>query len=208
MTAPEERITTIDLLRHGACEGGEIYRGTTDVALTPQGWEQMEASIGDHADWHCIVSSPLTRCKKFAEQHAERLQLPLQIKSDFREMDFGAWEGRLLQEVWAEDPDLVSRFYADPAAVTPPGGEPVPVAQERSVRAWQDLLCDRQGENILLVCHGGIIRLLLSHLLGMSLAAISQLHVPYGCLARIRVYHRSGEDFPVLVSLNAGIPAS
>ncbi len=55
--------TTIDLLRHGACEGGEIFRGSSDVALSEQGWQQMRAAIADEtAPWQAVVSSSLQRC--------------------------------------------------------------------------------------------------------------------------------------------------
>ena len=45
------RVTTIDFLRHGECEGGNIYRGSTDVVLSRCGYRQMErvtdAAYGD-----------------------------------------------------------------------------------------------------------------------------------------------------------------
>ncbi len=56
----------VDLLRHGACAGGEIYRGRSDVALSELGLKQMQAAVlGLH--WQSIISSPLQRCDKFAQ---------------------------------------------------------------------------------------------------------------------------------------------
>jgi alpha-ribazole phosphatase len=204
MSSQQERVTTIDLLRHGACQGGEIYRGRTDVQLSAEGWQQMEQAVSAATDWQRIVTSPLLRCREFAEYCAGRFKLPLQVDAALQEMDFGEWEGRLSQEVWQEDPDLVTRFYDDPGAVTPPGGESTSDAQSRIVAAWQALLQQCVGDRLLLVCHGGVIRLLLAHVLAMPLAAVMRLYIPYASMARVRVYHRKCGDVAVLISLNCG----
>jgi alpha-ribazole phosphatase len=205
MPAQNDRTTTIDLLRHGVCEGGEIYRGRTDVSLTAEGWQQMEQATDSSPGWKRIVTSPLLRCRTFSEHRAKQLQLPLQVESAMREMDFGEWEGRLLQDVWRENPDLVSRFYQDPEAVTPPGGESTVDALARITATWRELLQQYAGEELLLVCHGGVIRLLLSHLLDMPLSAIARLHIPYASITRVQIHHSERGDFPVLMSLNAGV---
>ncbi|MCB1845112.1 MAG: histidine phosphatase family protein, partial [Halioglobus sp.] len=121
-------VTTIDLLRHGECQGGEIYRGTTDVLLTDRGWQQMESSLHvdiAHAEtpWDRIISSPLQRCRRFAEAKGQALSIPVDCHEGFREMDFGEWEGRPIEEVHRDDAEAVTRFYQDPATVAPPGGE-------------------------------------------------------------------------------------
>mgnify|MGYP003647683723 FL=1 len=203
MSTSDETVTTIDLLRHGACDGGEIYRGRTDVALSTEGWQQMVQATASAARWQAVATSPLQRCRTFAEHCASRFDIPILVIDALREMDFGEWEGRLLQDVWRSDADLVSRFYADPGTVTPPGGEPVAAAQSRVVEAWKTLLQATAGQHLLLVCHGGVIRLLLSHLLQMPLATIARLHIPYASIARVQVYRRDGHDFPVLMALNS-----
>jgi alpha-ribazole phosphatase len=204
MSSQEEQITNVGLLRHGTCRGGEIYRGRTDVQLNEEGWGQMEQAISASAGWQRIVTSPLLRCREFAEHYAARLGVPLQVDPTMKEMDFGDWEGRLLQDVWQADPELVSRFYEDPGSVTPPGGEPTAAAQFRIAEGWWALIQERTGEHILLVCHGGVIRLLLSHLLDLPLSSIARLHIPYASMARVQVHHRDSGDFPVLLSLNSG----
>src|SRR6187401_779020 len=99
MSSQVEPVTTIDLLRHGACQGGEIYRGRTDVQLSGEGWQQMERAVRAPADWQRIVTSPLLRCREFAEHCARRFSLPLQLENALQELDFGEWEGRLVQEI-------------------------------------------------------------------------------------------------------------
>lgn len=201
----QDIVTTVDLMRHGACEGGEIYRGTTDVALSKEGWRQMEQATARAAPWQCVVTSPLLRCRAFAEQCAARLEIPVMEVPGLREMDFGEWEGRLLKEVWRSDKTTVSAFYKDPETTAPPGGEPTVEAQQRMVEAWHSVMRECAGQHLLLVCHGGVIRLLLSHLLNMPLAAIARLHIPYGSVSRVQVHRHRGEEFPVLMSLNAEV---
>lgn len=203
MPSQAEKVTTVDLLRHGACQGGEIYRGRTDVALSSAGWQQMEKAIAIAADWQTVVTSPLSRCRVFAEHCATQFKIPLEVVAGLQEIDFGQWEGKLLQDVWRSDAQLVSQFYNDPGAITPPGGEPTTVAQQRVVESWGNLMQACSGQHLLMVCHGGVIRLLLSHLLHMPLSAIARLHIPYASISRVQVYHRDGGDFPVLMSLNS-----
>ena len=194
--------TTIDLLRHGACEGGEIYRGTTDVNLSAVGLEQMNRAVASPADWQRVISSPLVRCKDFATTCSSNLDLPLTIEPAFREMDFGDWEGRLVADVWRDDRERAQRFFANPAHASPPGGEHVNDVVARVAGAWSALMSRHAGEHLLLVSHGGVMRILISYLLDMPLASISRLHVPYASMARLSVIHRDEGQFPMLVSLN------
>jgi broad specificity phosphatase PhoE len=164
----------------------------------------MEQAVSTPRGWQRIITSPLVRCREFAEHCAGRFNLPLQVDVALQEMDFGDWEGRLVEEVWQESPELLGRFYHDPSAVTPPGGESTAAAQSRVVVAWQALLQQCAGDRLLLVCHGGVIRLLLAHVLAMPLAAVMRLYIPYASMAQVRVYHRDSGDVAVLMSLNSG----
>lgn len=200
-------ITTIDLLRHGECQGGEIYRGTTDVPLTDRGWQQMESSLHidvAHAEtpWDRIVSSPLQRCLLFSEAKGQELSIPVHSHTGFREMDFGDWEGRDINEVHREDAEAVTRFYKDPASVAPPGGESMEMVQGRLLAAWQQILNEHKGEHLLLVQHGGTIRILLAELLQMPLASVTRLEIHYASLSRVQIYETETDPFPKLVFLN------
>lgn len=200
------QTTTIDLLRHGACEGGEIFRGSTDVPLTATGWAQMEATLEPHAGWQRIVCSTMQRCCRFAEKTAERLDLPCQTVPNLREISFGDWEGRLIAEVEREQGELLQRFWNDPANSCAPNGEAMAVFRERVVVAVDELLAAHQGEHLLVVTHGAVIRLLMCEWLQMSMMAFSRIAVPYGCLTRFKVFHVEGKAPWVQLVLHGGVP--
>src|SRR5690625_5890157 len=69
------RVTTFDLLRHGRCEGGEMFRGSTDVALLDSGLEAMAGALSGLGGWQRIVSSPMRRCLRFARQDRKSTRL-------------------------------------------------------------------------------------------------------------------------------------
>ncbi|HGX93044.1 MAG TPA: histidine phosphatase family protein [Candidatus Tenderia sp.] len=179
--------TLIDLLRHGEPKGGARYRGRTDDPLTDAGWAQMAQATAQPREWDRVVTSPLKRCARFARPLAARLGVPLQQDAAFGEIDFGRWEGLSAEALMAQDADALARYYADPWANTPPGAEPLAEFQARVVAAWQSLLAAHAGERVLLVSHGGVMRIILSHVLGMSPESLFKLHIPYACVSRVRV---------------------
>lgn len=191
----------LDVLRHGECQGGEIFRGATDVALSDAGWQQMRASAERAAaPWQRIVSSPLQRCRAFAEELSARLEIPLSVDPDWREMSFGQWEGQLREEVFAREAQAISAFYRDPVNCAPPQGEAGDVLQARVVEAYQRVLAEASGQHVLIVTHGGVIRALLAHVLGMPLQRMFTLDVPYACLSGLHHVERAG--FSRLLSHN------
>lgn len=189
------QTTTIDLLRHGACEGGEIFRGSTDVPLTVQGWEQMRASLSTHSGWDCVVSSNLQRCKNFAAQFAEKNNLPLHFDARFREIHFGDWEGQKIADVERDHGTSLWKFWNDPECFTPPNGEAMLDFRERVLDAAHAILDEHRGKHILLISHGAVIRTLLCEWLQMPMTAFSKIAVPYAGLSRVRLYRR-GEEKP------------
>lgn len=172
--------TRIDLLRHGQCEGGEIFRGSTDVLLTESGWSDMrdQLDLRSPAPWHRIVCSPLQRCQRFAEEAAERLNLPLTIEPDLREMHFGDWEGQNIAQL-REDDALLARWGEDPEAHSPPNGESLSVFAERVSLALNRLGAQYPGEYLLVVTHGGVIRYLLTQAKGVERNRLRDMFVPY-----------------------------
>jgi alpha-ribazole phosphatase len=200
-------ITTIDLLRHGQTQADDILRGRIDVPLSDHGYQQMLDRVAHYISpalpWQRLISSPLQRCAKFAEDLSRQHGAPISIDPGFLEMDFGDWDGRSFEELRGEDPVLFKKIWREPQHYSPPNGESFATFSARITKAWEQLLEHYCGEHILLVCHGGVIRALLGHIMQTPLTALSRIDVPYACLSRIKVYHHAGQDhWPELVFHN------
>lgn len=180
--------TLIDLLRHGEPKGGMKFRGHRDDPLSADGWAQMRAATADAAGWELIMASPLRRCADFAVELAARLDVPLETETRFREIGFGAWEGLTVEQVAASEPQALERFWRDPARHAPPGGESLAVFESRVVAGWGDLLSRHAGKKTLVICHGGVIRLILAQVLEMPRTHLFRLNVPFASVSRVRIW--------------------
>ncbi|WP_413792199.1 MULTISPECIES: alpha-ribazole phosphatase family protein [unclassified Pseudomonas] len=177
----------LDLLRHGETELGGGLRGSLDDALTAKGWAQMHAAVDTGGPWDRLVSSPLQRCARFAEQLGARLGVPVQLDKDLQELHFGAWEGRSAAALMDTDADALGRFWADPYGFTPPDGEPVLVFSSRVLAAVERLHSAYAGQRVLLVSHGGVMRLLLAQARGLPREQLLNVEVGHGALFALRV---------------------
>jgi alpha-ribazole phosphatase len=193
--------TIIDLLRHGEPVGGPRYRGHVDDPLSDKGWAQMRAAVaGRDEEWDVVVSSDLTRCADFARELATRHDLPHLLDSAFREVSFGMWEGRTAAELLAADPGGVAAFWRDPVRNTPLGAEPLTHFRDRVIDAWERLLQAQRGQRVLLVCHAGVMRILLLHALDLRLDAFYRFEPGNASLVRLKVTDgRHGEAWHQLV---------
>ena len=178
--------TIIDLLRHGEPVGGRMYRGGIDHPLSELGWQQMRNATASPEAWQHIVSSPLARCRDFAEELAGRLGVDWEIDARLREVGFGSWEGKTGAELRATDPDLLKRFYHDPVGERPAGAEPLDAFLGRVGASIDALKARHAGRHILLVCHAGVIRAAVAHTLGAPLPALYRLDVANAALTRLQ----------------------
>lgn len=177
----------LDLLRHGETELGGGLRGSLDDALTEQGWAQMRAAVIEQGPWDRLVSSPLQRCARFAEELGAQLGLPVQLDNDLQELHFGAWEGQSAAALMDTDAEALGVFWADPYAFTPPEGEPVVDFSTRVLAAVERLHAAYAGERVLLISHGGVMRLLMAQARGLPREQLLNVEVGHGALFSLSV---------------------
>ena len=177
----------LDLLRHGETELGGGLRGSLDDALTANGWTQMRAAVVDGGPWDRIVSSPLQRCARFAAELGEQLNLSVHLDKDLQELHFGAWEGQSAAALMETDAEALGLFWADPYGFTPPQGEPVSAFSARVLAAVARLQAAYAGERILLVSHGGVMRLLLAQARSLPREQLLNVEVGHGALFALTV---------------------
>jgi alpha-ribazole phosphatase len=177
----------LDLLRHGETELGGGLRGSLDDALTEKGWAQMRAAVVEGGPWERIVSSPLQRCARFAVELGERLNLSVHLDTDLQELHFGAWEGQSAAALMETDAEALGLFWADPYSFTPPQGEPVSEFSSRVLAAVARLHNTYAGERVLLISHGGVMRLLLAQARGLPREQLLNVEVAHGAVFALTV---------------------
>ena len=190
------------VVRHGETfyNAQRRFTGQSDVPLNPLG-ERQAAALGDclaTEQLDVIVTSDLERTRVTARTIAYNHGLHLQEDIDLRELAFGEWEGYTYDEVLARDANLVSMWRADPSKYAPPGGETVAQVRDRCARAlqrWQTLYPEA---SVLWVTHGGLIGVLLCHVLDIDLKRRWQFRHDNASISEIRL---SG-DRAVIVRLN------
>jgi len=180
--------TIIDLIRHGEPVGGQRLRGAQDDPLSELGWQQMRESVGDFAPWTKLLTSPLSRCHAFTQELSTKLNIALDINKEFREISFGEWEGLRIKDLMEQEPKALRNYWQDPDNHAPKGSERLTDFTQRINTAWDELILNNQGEHTLLVCHGGVIRAILSRVLGMPKENLWNFDVPYANVSRV-VYH-------------------
>lgn len=182
----------IYLLRHGEVAGPSALYGKTDISLSPKGWQNLEAQCARLPQLTQVVSSPLQRCQHFAKQLCAQRRLELQIEDKLQECNFGKWDGVAFDEMpksaWPE----LEAFWQAPASKPLTEAEPLAAMYQRVSDAWysltQTLISKTQSQTALIITHGGVIRLLLAHILKLdwrNAALYSHWHIGYASLSKI-----------------------
>jgi probable phosphoglycerate mutase len=166
------KLRRLVLIRHGETDGrsSERFHGSGDVALSSEGCSQMrEAARGLAREvFDLVVASPLRRSWEAAWIVSGGARV--RLETDFREIDFGRWEGLTREEIEASDPVLYREWQDGGAGFEFPGGEPRGEFRARVLRALERL--EAGGAiSALVVAHKGVIRAIAEKLLGRPLEA-------------------------------------
>lgn len=174
----------VDLVRHGAVEGGPAFNGRRDPPATSAGRDALlRMLLAVPGRWDRILCSPARRCAEPARALGARLGLAAEPLEALRERDFGLWEGLRPDQV---DADALARFWADPAGHDPPDAEPFAAFRMRVRSAWLQLT-EGDADRTLVLTHGGVIRAVLADVLAMPPERLLALEVPPGCFTRLRL---------------------
>ena len=179
------------LLRHGQTPMSvqKRYSGRTDAPLTDTGIRQAAAAAKRlaTAGVDAIVTSPLQRARRTAEEVAAATGIPVLADDGFRETDFGAWEGLTFAEVRERWPSEMTAWLADPS-VAPPGGESFTQVSERVTAALHRVLASRAHQTVLIVSHVTPIKTLVAAALLAPPPALYRMHLDVAALCEIDWY--------------------
>lgn len=197
-----EYITRLYLLRHGETVGAEIrrYKGTIDVPLSETGRMQMKntahclfthlrtksASVGSIS---ALYTSDLSRARDSAEIIASQCALSPVVHPALRERHFGVWEGMSFEDIREKYPAEFDAWAGNPLKFSPLDGETTAEVKTRVITAVDDIMSKHRNENIIIVAHGGVNRVVLCHYLGMSLEHIFRIEQDYAAMNIIEFQH-------------------
>lgn len=190
------------LARH--CETGPDYYGrfvgSSDIGLGPAAPEQAVRLAGVIETYRPDITfcSPLQRARLTAEMVAADTSLgEIITETDLREVDFGRWEGLTFAEIARGDSELVKRWSAWSPDFAFPDGE---LTADFLARIQQvgERLAACEEETVLVIAHGGVVRALICHLLGLAVSNYLLFDIQPARLTVIDCFSEGG----VLVGLN------
>lgn len=195
--------TRIYLIRHGEITGSEIsrYNGQTDVPLTAKGLDQYQLlamRLQDVPASACYTSD-LSRCVQGAEILCAQREIPFQTRRELRELSFGDWEGMAWTELAERFPEAWKNRMRDFVEFRAPGGENLLDLRDRVVPVIQEIVTRHLGEELFVIGHGGVNRIILLDALGAPPSSMFRIEQEYGCL-NIIDYYEDGN--PVVMLLN------
>lgn len=190
-------MTKIIFVRHGQTLWNDLgkYQGHTDIPLSKLGIEQAYkvAKRLKNEQVNIIYASDLKRAKHTAEIIAiEHNNIPVITMSQFREINFGVWEGKTYQEISKLYPDLLQIWLTEPEKLIIPQGE---TFQEMLTRAWSGLnyiLANHKDETVILVAHGVTIGAIICTILGIKLNNLWRIKQGNTGISIVEFYNNKG----------------
>ena len=183
------------LVRHGQSEWNALHRlqGQADIGLSDEGKSQADAlrPVIDEIGPCRVIASDLKRVRQTA---ACITMAEPDFMQQLREIDVGDWTGREVTDIRAESEAAYLGWRA--GTVTPPGGEAWATFADRVssvIEAEASTPCD----NLLVVCHGGVIRAVLQRFLGLppeqiipvAPASLTAIRLKNGKPARLELFN-------------------
>lgn len=194
-------MTRLALLRHGptAWNGEKRLQGRADRPLSVEGEAQVRSwTLPPEVAGFRWLTSPLIR----ARRTAALIGVEPAIEPAAIELDFGAWEGRRLAEIRAEDPDGTAANEARGLDFRPPGGESPRDVQARLAPLLARL--SHEGVDTGIVTHKGVIRALLSLATGWPMVDKPPVKLFWD---RVHLFELAADGTPHLVQPNLPLKA-
>ncbi len=159
----------IYFVRHGQTDANvkKQYCGQTDVDLNRKGLKDAAsiAKVLKSASIDAIISSDMKRTMKTAELINQYHQLKIELMPEFREINFGRFENLTFEEIGSKYPEEKEKMIQEKINYNFLEGESLTQLHLRVMKAFNKLLEEKANENLLIVSHGGVIRMILTEIL-------------------------------------------
>jgi len=180
------------LFRHGETANSKevCFNGHYDVGLSKRGQKQFLhwAEILKQESFKAVYSSDLQRTRNSAQFIGQQHGLESVSYSELRELSFGTWEGMSVSEVERTYPGQMKERMKSVATFQADGGETYPQLQARVIPKFEEIVARHPNDQIIMVCHGGVNRVILGHLLSIPIDKIFRINQDYAALNVIQYY--------------------
>ncbi len=189
--------TTLWLIRHAEVEERYqgVFGGQIDMALSPRGRQQAEALAqflhGRKLD--ALYASPMLRVQQtLAPWLANSAPRPV-IIPELREVHFGDWTGLNWDQLQARFGIHVSAWLDQLDCGGIRNGESGAELRARLEPCLRQILEKHPSQEVAVACHGGVIRMLLSILLGWPLPKWAAVDIDYASITQVRTSSRDSK---------------
>jgi broad specificity phosphatase PhoE len=183
--------TRLILLRHGEVEEKyhHAFGGSIDMDLSPLGHAQSAALAGDvlREQPDAIYASPMKRVQQTLAPLLAQGAPPPVILPGLREWDFGDWTGMGWHEIIRRHNVQSSEWLHLLDAGEVPGAETGAQLRARVEPCLQQILTEQPGQTVVVACHGGVVRVLLSIALNLPLPELARFEVDYASMTILEV---------------------
>ncbi len=183
--------TRLYLIRHGEVEARyhRIFGGRIDMELSALGHEQAHRLAESLAKTHldALYVSPMIRARQTLAPLARQHRPAAQVSEELREIDFGAWTGLgwdHVTERFGKSPfNWLHHIEHDEI----PEAENGTQFRARVEPCLQRILNENTGRQAAIVCHGGVIRMILSILLNLPISKMSCFEIDYASISVVEI---------------------
>ncbi|NTW72103.1 MAG: histidine phosphatase family protein [Eubacteriaceae bacterium] len=177
------------LVRHVETTGNveNRFAGVTETEYTEKGRKQFqiltERLINEFA-FDSIYSSPISRANKIAVKVGQAKNIQVEVRKELSEMNFGVFENYRFEEIKEIHTEYWNKWNEDYVNYQIPQGDSLIEFHSR-ITEFLDSMKHKDGA-ALIVCHGGTIQSILTHLLGLKIEDRWHFHIPLAGLVEIK----------------------
>jgi len=172
-------VTRLVLWRHGVTDWNEkgIFQGGADIPLNERGHDQVVAAAPEVVALHpsAVYVSPLIRARQTAQAYVDITGAQMHVDNRLTEINVGTWVGESLASVTVLDPAAGADMVAGRDYRRSPTGETMTEVGLRVAECLREIADAHPGETVLVVSHGGAIRMGIATILGWPYSASIQL---------------------------------
>jgi len=158
--------------RHGVTDWNEkgVFQGQTDIPLNDRGLAQAAQAAPYLVAMRpsAIYCSPMRRAVQTADALAGLTKQPVMVDARLAEIDVGSWMGSSLASLMADDPVVRAAVVAGEDYRRSPTGETMAQVGLRAGACLREIAEKHDGQTVVVVSHGGAIRMGMANMLGWS----------------------------------------